>query len=69
VARAFCSSASAFAAFFWASFAARFWASTDSVAVAASKASVVLQLGSVGEGFVLGRAREGEVRDVRDRTR
>lgn len=43
------SAASAFAVFFWASFAARFWASTDSDAVAASRAS--------GENYMLWRVR------------
>jgi hypothetical protein len=42
----FCSAASAFAAFFWASFAARFWASMDNDAVAASSASAGALLAS-----------------------
>jgi len=40
VAAAFCSSASALAAFFCASLAARFWASREREEVAASRASV-----------------------------
>jgi hypothetical protein len=37
--RCFCSAASAFRAFLWASFSARFWASTERVEVAAARAS------------------------------
>lgn len=45
----FCSAASALAAFFCASLAARFWASTESDAVAASRASELCGLAPGGQ--------------------